>query len=144
MYQDTKDSFQSISTYVKDTEKYVEDVKLNKDKYNNYWIKTIMVNNTSSSISFNGRAFSTSARTSIKVVRTKVYPLLLAIYSKLEKAMKQEKVSKKKNLMDEASERKDTTICHMQGEICIFLNNRKDVNPDEIKDVNISGEMTFR
>ena len=32
----------------------------------------------------------------------------------------------------------------MQGEICIFFNNPKDVNPDEIKDVNISGEMTFR
>ena len=45
MYQDTKDKFQSISTIVKDTEKYVEDVKLNQDKYNNYWIKTIMANN---------------------------------------------------------------------------------------------------
>ena len=33
MYQDTKDEFHSISTFVKDTEKYVEDVKLNKDKY---------------------------------------------------------------------------------------------------------------
>ena len=32
---------------------------------------------------------------------TKVSPLLLAIYSKLERAMKQEKVSKNKNLMDE-------------------------------------------
>ena len=32
----------------------------------------------------------------------------------------------------------------MQGAICIFFNNPKDVNPDEIKDVNISGEMTFR
>ena len=32
----------------------------------------------------------------------------------------------------------------MQGEICIFFNNLKDRNPDEIKDVNISGEMTFR
>ena len=51
--------------------------------------------------------------------------------------MKQEKVSKKKNLMDEASERKDKTICNMQGEICIFFNNPKDVNPDAIKDVNI-------
>ena len=58
--------------------------------------------------------------------------------------MKQEKVSKNKNLMDEALERKDKTICNMQGEICIFFNNTKDVNPDEIKDVNISGEMTFR
>ena len=28
--------------------------------------------------------------------------------------------------------------------ICIFFNNPKDINPDEIKDVNISGEMTFR
>ena len=55
MYQDTKDKFQSISSFVKDTEKYVKDVKLNKDKYNNYWI---MVNNMSSSISFSGRAFS--------------------------------------------------------------------------------------
>ena len=55
----------------------------------------------SSSISFSGRAFSISGRTSIKVALTKVSPLL-AIYSKLEKAMKQEKVSKKKNLMDEA------------------------------------------
>ena len=26
----------------------------------------------------------------------------------------------------------------------VFFNNPKDVNPDEIKDVNISGEMTFR
>ena len=52
MYQDTKDKFQSFSSCVKDTEKYVQDVKLNKDKYNNYWIKTIMVNNMSSSISF--------------------------------------------------------------------------------------------
>ena len=58
--------------------------------------------------------------------------------------MKQEKVSKKKNLMDEASERKDKTICNTQGENCIFFNNPNDVNPDEIKDVNISGEMTFR
>ena len=45
MYQDTKDKFHSISTYVKDTEKHVEDVKLNKAKYNNYWIKTIMTDN---------------------------------------------------------------------------------------------------
>ena len=45
MYQDTKDKFHSISTFVKHTEKYVEDVKLNKDKYHNYWIKTVMVNN---------------------------------------------------------------------------------------------------
>ena len=138
MYQDTKDKFQSISSFVKYTEKYVKDVKLNKDKYNNYWIKTIMVNNMSSSISFSGRAFSISGRTSIKVALTKLCPLLLAIYSKQEKAMKQEKVSKKKNLMDEALERKKT-ICNMQGEICIFFNNPKDVNPDEIKDVNISG-----
>ena len=146
MYQDTKDKFQSISSFIKDTEKYVKDVKLNKDKYNNYWIKTIMVNNTSSSISFSGRVFSIPGRTSIKVSRTKVSPLLLAIYSKLEKAMKQEKVSKKKNLMDEASERKDKTICNMQGEICIFfqLNKPKNVNLDEIKNVNVSGEMTFR
>ena len=50
--------------------------------------------------------------------------------------MKQERVSKKKNLMDEALERKDKTICNMQGEICIFFNHPKDVN--------ISGEMTFR
>ncbi len=98
MNQDTKDKFQSISSFVKDTEKYVEDVKLNKDKYNNYCIKTIMVNNMSSSISFSGRAFSISGRTSIKVAPTKDSPLLLAIYSKLEKAMKQEKVPKKKNL----------------------------------------------
>ena len=55
--QDTKYKFQSISSFVKDTEKYVKDVKLNKDNYNNYWIKTIMVNNMSSSISFSGRAF---------------------------------------------------------------------------------------
>ena len=144
MYQDTKDKFQSISSFVKDTEKYVKDVKLNKDKYNNYWIKTIMVNNMSSSISFSGRAFSIPGRTSIEVSLTKVSLLLLVIYSKLEKAMKQEKVSKKKNLMDEALERKDKTICNMQGEICIFFNNPKDINPDEIKDVNISGEMTFR
>ena len=102
MFQDPKDKFQSTSSFVKDTEKYVEDVKLNEDKYNNYWIKTIMVNNMSSSISFSGRAFSISGRTSIKVALSKVSPLLLAIYSKLEKAMKQEKVSKKKNLMDEA------------------------------------------
>ena len=32
----------------------------------------------------------------------------------------------------------------MQGAICIFFNKPKDVNPDEIKDVNISGEMPFR
>ena len=143
MYQDAKDKFHSISTFVKDTEKYVEDVKLNKDKYN-YWIKTIMENNMSSSISFSGRDFSISGGTSIKVAPLKVSPLLLAIYSKREKAMKQEKVSKKKNLMDEAWEGKDKTICNMQGEICIFFNNPKDVNPDETKDVNISGEMTFR
>ena len=37
--------------------------------------------------------------------------------------------------MDEALERKDKTICYMQGEICIFFNHPKDVN--------ISGEMTF-
>ena len=98
MYQDTKDKFQSISSFVKDTEKYVENVKLNKDKYNNYWIKTIMMNNMSSSISFNGRAFSISGRTSIKVALTKVSPLLLAIYSKLEKAMKQKKYQKIKTL----------------------------------------------
>ena len=82
MYQDTKDKFQSIS-FVKYTEKYVKDVKLNKDKYNNYWIKTIMVNNMSSSISFSGRAFHIPGRTSIKVSLTKVSPLLLVIYSKL-------------------------------------------------------------
>ena len=64
MYQDTKDKFHAISTFVKDTEKYVEDVNLNEDKYNNYWIKTIMVNNMSSSISCSERAFSTSGRTS--------------------------------------------------------------------------------
>ena len=46
--------------------------------------------------------------------------------------------------MDEASERKDKTICNVQGDICIFFNNPKDVNLDEIKDVNISDEMTFR
>ena len=48
--------------------------------------------------------------------------------------------------MNEASERKDKTICNMQGEICIFfqLNNPKNVNLDEIKNVNVSGEMTFR
>ena len=56
-----------------------------------------------------------SGRTSIKVALTKVSPLLLAIYSKLEKAIKQEKVSKKKNLMDEASERKDKTISNKHG-----------------------------
>ena len=133
MYQDTKDKFQSISTFVKDTEKYVEDVKLNKDKYNNDWIKTILANNMSSSISFTGMAFSIFGRTSIKVALTKVFPLLLAIYSKLEKAMKQEKVSKTKNLMDEALERKDKTICNMQGEICIFFNNPKDVNLNETR-----------
>jgi len=65
MFQDTKDKFQSISSFVKDTEKYVKDVKLNKDKYHNYWIKTIMANNMSSSISFSGRAFSIPGRTSI-------------------------------------------------------------------------------
>ena len=92
MFQDTKDKFQSISSFVKYTEKYAKDVKLNKDKYNNYWIKTIMVNNMSSSISFSGRAFSVPGRTSIKVSLTKVSPLLLVIYSKREKAMKQEKV----------------------------------------------------
>ena len=80
-----------------------------------------MVNNRSSSISFSGRAFSISGRTSMKIAPPKVSPLLLAIYSKLEKAMKQEKVSKKKNLMDEASERNDKTISNMQGEICIFF-----------------------
>ena len=80
----------------------------------------------------------------MKVALTKVSPLLLAIYSKLEKAMKQEKVSKKKHLMDESLERKDKTICNMQVEICIFFNNQKYVNLDEIKDVNVSGEMTFR
>ncbi len=114
MYQDTKDKFQSISSFVKDTEKYVKDVKLNKDKYNNYWIKTIMVNNMSSSISFSGRAFSISGRTSIEVSPTKVSPLHLVIYSKLEKAMKQEKVSKKKNLMDEAKKKekiRPSAIC---------------------------------
>ena len=144
MYQDIKDKFHSISTFVKDTEKYVKDVKLNNDKYHNYWTNTIMTDNMSSSISFSGRAFRISGRTSIKVALTKVSPLHLAIYSKLEKAMKQEKVSKKKNLMDEALERKEKTICNMQGEICIFFNNPKYVNPDEIKDVNISAEMTFR
>ena len=44
--------------------------------------------------------------------------------------MKQEKVSKKKNLMDEAFERKHKTISNMQGEFCIFFNNPKDVNLD--------------
>ena len=83
MYQDRNDKFHSISTFAKDTEKYVEDVKLNKDKYHNCWIKTIMVDNMSSSISFSGRAFRISGRTSIKVALTKVSPLLLAIYSKL-------------------------------------------------------------
>ena len=58
--------------------------------------------------------------------------------------MKQEKVSKKKNLMDEALERKYKTICNMQGEICIFFNNHNDLKSDEIKDVNISGKITFR
>ena len=48
--------------------------------------------------------------------------------------------------MDEALERKDKIICNMQGEICIFFNNPKDMKYlylDEIKDVNIPGEMTF-
>ena len=45
--------------------------------------------------------------------------------------------------MDEALERKDKTICNMQAEICIFFNNPTDLNLDEIKYVNISGEMTF-
>ena len=54
-----------------------------------------MVNNMSSSISFSGRAFQISEKSSIKVALTKVSPLLLAIYSKIEKAMKEEKVSKK-------------------------------------------------
>ena len=79
MYQDKKDKFHSISTFVKYIEKYVEDVKLNRDKCNNYWIKTIMVNKMSSSIFFSGRAFSISGRTSIKVAPTKVSPLHLAI-----------------------------------------------------------------
>ena len=57
--------------------------------------------------------------------------------------MKQEKVSKKKNLMDKASGKKDKTVSNMQGEICMYFNNPKDVNLDEIKDVNISGEMIF-
>jgi len=143
MYQDAKDKFHSISTFVKDTEKYVKDVKLNNDKYHNYWTNTIMTDNMSSSISFSGRAFRISGRTSIKVALTKVSPLLPAIYSKLEKAMKQEKVSKKKTLMDETLEREDKTISNKQGQICIFFNNPKDVNHDGIKDVNISGEMTF-
>ena len=98
--------------------------KLNKHKYNNYWIKTIVVDNMSSSIFFSGRAFSISGRTWIKVSLTKVSPLLV-IYSKLEKAMKQEKVSKNKNIMDEVLERKDNTICNMQGEICIFSTTLK-------------------
>ena len=104
-----------------------------------------MVNNMSSSISFSGRAFSISGSTSIKVALTKVSPLLLAIYSKLEKAMKQEKVSKNKNLMDEALERKDNIKPSViwKEKFVFFFNNPKDVNPDEIKDVNISGEITF-
>ena len=45
--------------------------------------------------------------------------------------------------MDEAFERNDKTVCNMQGEICNIFNNPKDVNLDELKDVQISGEMTF-
>ena len=45
--------------------------------------------------------------------------------------------------MDETLEREDKTISNKQGQICIFFNNPKDVNHDGIKDVNISGEMTF-
>ena len=58
--------------------------------------------------------------------------------------MKQEKVSKKKHLMDEILEREDKTISNKQGEISILFNNPKYVNLDELKDVQISGEMTFR
>jgi len=83
MYQDTKEKFHSIFAFVKDAEKYVEDVKLHKVKYNNYCIKTIMTDNMSSSISFSGRDFSMSGRTSIKVTEAKVSPILPAIYSKL-------------------------------------------------------------
>ena len=35
-----------------------------------------------------------------------------------------------------------SVIC--KDKFVLFFNNPKDVNPDEIKDVNISGEMTFR
>ena len=71
----------------------------------------------SSSISFSGRAFSISERTSIEVTLTKDSPLL-AIYCKLETVSK-------KTRMDETLEREDKTISNKQGEICIFATTLK-------------------
>lgn len=133
MFQSTKDKFQSISTSVKDIEKYVKDVKLNKDKYGNFWVKPVMENNMSPSISFKGRALTIPGKTSIKVNLTKVSPLLLAIYSKLEKVIDHDTL--KKN---------DKTINNTRGEICIYFNNPKGVDLSKMNDVNISGEMSFR
>ncbi len=133
MFQNTKDKFQSISTSVEDIEKYVKDVKLNKDKYGNFWVKPVMENNMSPSISFKGRALTTPGKTSIKVNLTKVSPLLLAIYSKLEKVIDRDTL--KMN---------DKTINNSRGDICIFFNNPKGVDLSKMNDVNISGEMSFR
>lgn len=129
MFQNTKDKFQSISTSVEDIEKYVKDVKLNKDKYGNFWIKPIMENNMCPFIKFMGQAMLIN--NSIKVNLTKVSPLLLAIYSKLEKVIDKE-----------ALKMNDKTINDSRGNICIFFNRPKDVG--EINNMNISGELSFR
>ncbi len=129
MFQNTKDKFQSISTSVEDMEKYVKDVKLNKDKYGNFWIKPIMENNMCPFIKFMGQAMLIN--NSIKVNLTKVSPLLLAIYSKLEKVIDKE-----------ALKMNDKTINDSRGNICIFFKRPKDVG--EINNMNISGELSFR
>ena len=101
-----------IRSYI---EKSVKDVKLNKYSSNNYWIRMRMNNNYNSTIYFSGKASLFSSKTSLNyspslwIILINVSPLLLAIYLKLEKAMKQIQMKGSKTLMDEALEREDST-----------------------------------
>lgn len=127
MFQNTKDKFQSISTG--NVDKYVKDVKLNKDKHGNFWIKPIMEDNVYSSIKFTGQA--TLINNSIKLNLTNVSPLLLAIYDRLE------------NIIDkEALVLDDKTINNSRGNISIFVNRPSIIG--DINNMNISGELSFK
>ena len=112
---------------IEDIEKYVRDVKLKKNNYNNYWIRTIMNNNFNSTISYCGKASIFSPKSlfnyspSLRIILTKASPLFLAIYPKLKKARKQVQTTKLKTLMKEALERENRTVRTNKDRICIYL-----------------------
>ena len=109
----------SLQKQKKKLKKYVRDVKLKKDNYNNYCIRTIM-------IMFSPKT-SYNYSPSLWIMFTKVCPLLPAIYPKLEKVMKQIQMWGSKTLMNEALEREDTTLRNNQDGICFYFNNLKNV-----------------